>query len=263
MAVELPAPLPRNLLSSLAQGCGLLLCLDYDGTLAEITDDPAMAWPYHGVRQQLHRLTAARHRIAVAIVTGRTLPDVKRLLGIESGLFFSGVHGLEFEAPDRKVRLVSIAQACATELSGARRWLAVNVPKGRGFRVEDKRVAVGLHYRLADGREAAGLCTRFTRFVARETPSLKLVALKMLVEAMPRVASKARALSLLKARTPASWVTVYFGDDTTDEDAFAALAQDDLGVMVGARRQSHAKFWVDGPAAVARELQRLAAAGLR
>ena len=263
MAVRLPAPLPRNLLTGLAQARGLLLCLDYDGTLAKITDDPARAWPYRGVRQQLNRLMAARHRIAVAIVTGRTLHDVKRLLEIESGLFFSGVHGLEFEAPGAKVHLVSVAQACATELAVVRRWLAVNVPQGHGFRVEDKRVAVGLHYRLADGREAAGLCTRFTQFVARETPSLKLVALKMLVEAMPQAASKAHALSALKARMPASWVTVYFGDDTTDEDAFAALAQEDLGVMVGARRESHAKFWVDGPAAVVRELQWLAAAGLR
>jgi trehalose-6-phosphatase len=113
---------------------------------------------------------------------------------------------------------------------------------GPRFSRRDRRIAVGLYYRLADGREAAGLCSRFTRFVTRETLSLKLVAEKLL-EAMPRAASKARALRLLKARIPASWVAVYFGDDATDEDAFAILAEDDLGVHLGVPSENHAKFW--------------------
>jgi trehalose-6-phosphatase len=80
---------------------------------------------------------------------------------------------------------------------------------------------------------------------------------------MPRAASKARALSLLKARIPASWVEVYFGDDATDEDAFAILAEDDLGVHLGVPSENHAKFWIDGPAAVVREVQCVASGGLR
>jgi trehalose 6-phosphate phosphatase len=248
------------LLVQLADGPGLLLCLDYDGTLAEITTDPATAEPYPGVREQLQRLPSLRNQLTIAIVTGRTLSDVKRLLGVESGLFFSGVHGLELDEPGAKPRFATEALACASELAAVRRWFAANVPDGRGFMIEDKEVALGLHFRRADAQEAAALCDRFAQFVARETPELKLVRLKMLAEAMPRAASKARAVMALKQQVPSAYVTAYFGDDTTDEDAFAALGQGDVGVLVGAERRSLARFRVAGPAAVVRELRSLASA---
>ena len=162
--------------------------------------------------------------------------------------------------PAGKPCFTSESLAYAGELAIVRRWLACNVPAGRGFRIEDKQIALGLHYRLADPKEAAPLCDRFAQLVSRETPRLKLVFLKMLAEAMPRVASKARALVAAKTLMPKSYVTAYIGDDTTDEDAFAALGQDDIGVLAGARHASLAGYWVDGPAAVARELRSLVAA---
>src|SRR6516225_8349175 len=116
MPVSLPAPLPRGLLAAAAQGPGLLLCLDYDGTLAEITTDPAEAWPHDGVREQLQRLISLRSKIAVAIITGRTLSSVKRLLRIESGLFFSGVHGLELDEPGGQPYFAADALACESDL---------------------------------------------------------------------------------------------------------------------------------------------------
>jgi trehalose-phosphatase len=258
MPAKLPALLPRDLLVALAQGPGLMLCLDYDGTLAEITTDPASAWPYPGVREQLQRLSSLRNKVSVAIITGRALSDVKRLLGIQRGLFFSGVHGLELDEPGAQQPSFSAdVLTCTSELAMVRQWLSDNVPDGRGFVIEDKQVALGLHYRLAEATEAAALCDRFERFVARETLDLKLVRLKMLAEAMPRAATKARALISLKMRIPGSYVIAYFGDDTTDEDAFSALEGKDVGILVGAERPSHAAYRVDGPAAVLDELRSL------
>jgi trehalose 6-phosphate phosphatase len=53
---------------------------------------------------------------------------------------------------------------------------------------------------------------------------------------------------------------VYFGDDRTDEDAFAELVSRGVGVLVGEARQSLAHWRVESPAAVARILTALAAA---
>jgi trehalose 6-phosphate phosphatase len=51
----------------------------------------------------------------------------------------------------------------------------------------------------------------------------------------------------------------YFGDDTTDEDAFRALlAHEGTGVLVGAPRQSLARYRVDTPTQVADILEELA-----
>jgi trehalose 6-phosphate phosphatase len=254
------APLPRGLLAQVADQRGLLLCLDYDGTLAEITPDPDRAVPVARVREALDRLVAAPAKVAVAIVTGRRIDAVKRLLGIERGLAFSGVHGLEFVHPDGAYGFTPEALACVDELAAVRRWLAREVPRDRGFWIEDKQVALGLHYRAADPLEARALCDRFAAFVAANAPRLKLLPLKMLLEAMPRAASKGHALAVLRSAFPPPRVIAYFGDDTTDEDAFAALGPGDLGVLVGPDCSTLAHYRVDNPAAVAAELTALAAA---
>jgi trehalose 6-phosphate phosphatase len=253
---RIPGPLPPELLGRLAAGPGLLLCLDYDGTLAEITADRANARPFAGVHRELKRLRS-RDKITVAIVTGRTIAEVKRLLGIDDGLIFSGVHGLEFDWGDGKASFVPEAFGPAPELATVREWLAGNVPEGSGFHIEDKGFAVGLHYRLANVGEAQAVCARLEHFIASETRQLKVVHLKMLAEVMPRVASKARALLALRPHVPSSYVTAYFGDDTTDEDAFRVLAPGDVAVLVGEERKTLAHFRVSHPADVVRELRAL------
>jgi trehalose 6-phosphate phosphatase len=82
-----------------------------------------------------------------------------------------------------------------------------------------------------------------------------------MLEAVPQAAGKDLAVASFKQRFPRSFVTVYFGDDTTDETAFAALGKDDVGVLVGPARESHARYRVLSPRAVARELRSLAALG--
>src|ERR1700728_3266130 len=68
---DVPQALPRGLLSGLLNRGKLLLCLDYDGTLSEITDQPAEARLAPQVRASLRRLARHLSRIEVAIVSGR------------------------------------------------------------------------------------------------------------------------------------------------------------------------------------------------
>jgi trehalose-phosphatase len=49
----------------------------------------------------------------------------------------------------------------------------------------------------------------------------------------------------------------YFGDDTTDEDAFFELRRSGVTILVGQLRRSWAHYHVAGPAAVAALLQDL------
>ena len=71
-----------------------------------------------------------------------------------------------------------------------------------------------------------------------------------------RPSDKGEALTRLRQHAGASAV-VYVGDDVTDEDAFAALESDDLGVKVGQGR-SLAAYRVRSPDDVADLLERLA-----
>jgi trehalose-phosphatase len=247
------------LLAELAETRGLGLLLDYDGTLADIVTDPSKAKPVAEVPSLIDQIASHDASIVVAIVTGRRITEVRELLKVRSLTLFSGVHGLEISDREGKTKFIAAALASAGDLDRVRRWLSDHVPSGHGFLIEDKEVAIGLHYRNADPEQSKALCARFTDFVDRETPSLKLLPLKMLLEAMPKAAGKDLAVASFKERFPRSFVTAYFGDDTTDEDAFAALDKDDVGVLVGTARASHARYRVADPRAVARELRSLAA----
>lgn len=234
--------------------------LDYDGTLAEIVADPAKAVPLPGIPELLEAIARSSLQTVIAIVTGRRIYEVKRMLGIESGILFSGVHGMEFEDSEGRVGFVPAVLKCKEELATVREWLRGHVPARRGFRIEDKEAAVGLHYRDADPDEARKLTATFAHFVARSAPHLKLMNLKMLAEAMPRQAgNKGRTVADLKRRFPLSWAAAYFGDDTTDEDAFGALDASDVSVLVGSERATLARYRVSGPQAVRDELNALAA----
>jgi trehalose-phosphatase len=254
------SPLPRGMLVEIARQRGILLCLDYDGTVSEITPAAANARPVEGIRTSIEGIAGASKQACVAIVSGRRIEEVKRLLGISSGVLFSGVHGLEFTDANGEASFIPEVAECEPELARVRQWLLSNVPDSRGFWIEDKVAAVGLHYRQADASEGAELCGRFSKFVSANAPGLKLVQLKMIAEAMPRCATKARAVELLKARKPRAFATIYCGDDSTDEDAFAALGEDDVSVLIGAPRVTRAVYRLPDPAALAVELSQLAEA---
>jgi trehalose-phosphatase len=248
------------MLAEIARRRGILLCLDYDGTVSEIIPDAANARPVEGIRTSIERIASASKQACVAIVSGRRIEEVKHLLGIDSGILFSGVHGLEFTDANGEASFVSDVAECTTELARVKRWLLGHVPESRGFRIEDKVGAVGLHYRQADASDAAELCGRFSEFVSANAPGLKLVQLKMIAEAMPRCATKARAVEVLKARSPRAFATIYCGDDSTDEDAFAALGDDDVGVLIGGPRVTRAVYRLSDPTALYLELSQLAEA---
>ncbi len=254
---NLPAPLPRHLLAGAAvRGLGLLL--DYDGTLAELVPDLERAVPLPGAAKLIDRIARHRDRVRVAIVTGRRIEDLRRLLKVDSNIFFSGLHGLEVRGPDGRIAIDPEASECSAEVEKCRAWLLSEVPRGRGFRLEDKGVAIGLHSRSADPDEARQLTSRFTRFVERQAPHLRALQLKQLVEAIPKIAGKNHAVAWIKQMLPRSFVAAYIGDDATDEAAFSALDRDDVGILVGRPRETNARYFVDGPREVIAELRLIA-----
>jgi trehalose-phosphatase len=255
------------MLEELAARSPLLLCLDYDGTISDLVSRPAMARPVEGVMAAIKAMARRRDRIAIAIVSGRPVAELRRMTGLGRQVMYAGVHGLEIagrsddagrhDAED-DVRVAESVALSATELDRVRAWLARNVPDGAGFQVEDKQSAIALHYRNAEPAAAAPLITRFEKFVRTDAPHLRAGHNKMVVEALPVAASKGEAVRALSSEAGAAFMPVYFGDDRTDEDAFAALLSRGVGVLVGEARPSLARWRVESPAAVARILTALA-----
>ena len=255
------------MLEELAARSPLLLCLDYDGSISDLVSRPAMARPVEGVVAAINAMAPRRDRIAIAIVSGRPVAELRRMTGLGRQVMYAGVHGLEIagrsddagrhDAED-DVRVAESVALSATELDRVRAWLARNVPDGACFEVEDKQSAIALHYRNAEPATAAPLIARFEEFVRTDAPHLRAAHNKMVVEALPVAASKGEAVRALSSEAGAAFMPVYFGDDRTDEDAFAALLSRGVGVLVGEARPSLARWRVESPAAVARILTALA-----
>jgi len=257
---EPPAPIPRGLLTATLARGPLLLCLDFDGTLSEIVPHPADARPLSGVGEVLSALVRDPARIRVAIISGREIAEVRRMLGVERGIWFAGTHGLEIVGADGVSRLATGVEAAQADLAAARAWLARNIATSDGFVIEDKRVAIAVHYRMVDPTLARERCAALRDFVEAKTPALRVLRGKMIDELLPRgIGGKGSAIrALLQEAAYPKYVPVYFGDDTTDEDAFQQIRDDGIGVLVGSARPSWARYRVDSPSEVRRVLAELA-----
>jgi trehalose 6-phosphate phosphatase len=187
------------------------ILLDVDGVLAPIVARPEDAAVPGETRVELERL---RDRYAVvACVSGRTSEDAERIVGVP-GLVYLGSHGLEL-APD------------------AKRWEETlrDFAAGVDWPVEDKGLTVSFHYRRAADQQAARAELEEVASRARAAGLKARFGRKVLELLPPITANKGTAVtSLLEER--GLHRALYAGDDTTDLDGFAAVAELELGVRV-------------------------------
>ncbi len=205
------------------------LFLDYDGTLAAIAPSPSQAVLTKDMRSALD---AVAHVWPTAIVTGRALADIERLVGLPD-LVFAGSHGFDVRGPGGlRLEVSPGAVVPLREAAGELRWLTRAVP---GVLIEEKRFSVALHYRQAPRAALPGLERTF-RAVLQCFPTLRATEGKAVLELRPAVDwGKGRAvLWLLQALglDGSDVLPVYIGDDLTDADAFRALAPRGLPILV-------------------------------
>lgn len=231
--------------------------LDYDGTLTPIVARPDLAVLGEATRQVLRELAAL---CTVAVVSGRDLADIQHRVGLDR-LSYAGSHGFDIAGPnglriehEGGAELVSAIAAAARELGHA-------LADVEGALVEPKRFAVSVHFRqVAPDRvgEVEGAVDR----VLAGFPELKKSHGKMLYELRPRLDwDKGRAvLWLLSALGEADGehLPIYIGDDLTDEDAFRALRDRGLGIIVDGPEETAARYGLADSESVGRFLARLA-----
>ncbi len=228
--------------SALALG-GIALFLDLDGTLAPIASRPQDVKPNARVTGLIERLSA-RLSGRLAVLSGRTLTDVDRILE-RRVTAVAAVHGLVRRSPEGEV-VERAAHPALGEATAAFRALAET---DAGLLVEDKRLSVALHYRLAPGfaAEALALAER----LAGET-GLALQPGHMVVELRTPGPSKGDSLRQFMAVEPFQGsAPVFMGDDLTDEPGFhAAAGLGGFGILVGPARPTAARWRIDGVDAV-------------
>ncbi len=186
---------------------------DFDGTLAEIVDDPAAAVARPGAAVLLARL--ARRLGVVAVVSGRPVAFLERALGPAADrLVLFGLYGLERRRPGEPPTdggPPSAAVAAALDEVG---------PLPPGAALERKGRTFVLHWRRAP--EAGAQLTRRAEELARRH-DLEVRLGKMTAELLPKGAGD-KATAVVELATPLRAVA-FLGDDRGDLPAFAALGR--------------------------------------
>ncbi|MDV7245286.1 MULTISPECIES: trehalose-phosphatase [Rhodococcus] len=234
--------------------------LDFDGTLADIVNDPSAAVLIDGAAAQLARLGRV---CPVAVISGRDLEDVRLRIGMD-GIWYAGSHGFELSGPNGEHYENPDALTAVPLLAQTGRLVEKQLHGVPGVLVEYKRFGVTIHYRnVAAARVDEVITTVYE--AAGAVDGLRIAAGRMVVEIRPDIRwDKGRALEWILGHVVDSTqlVPFYVGDDLTDEDAFDAVADTGVGIVVrsdeAADRRSAARFAVNGPAQVCDLLQRLA-----
>jgi trehalose 6-phosphate phosphatase len=246
-AMDLPRILDRRREVKARLDCatGLLLFLDFDGTLAPIVAEPALAELPGPTRRVLYEL-AALPAITISIVSGRALRDVKRRLGIP-GVIYAGNHGLEIEG-----RGLVFEHSGAVEIYPAvnkiTSMMLARSNDFKGVEVEAKGLTTSLHYRQASRPIQLALGTLLRNLIPPDDPRIEIREGKMVYEVLPRVAwDKGHAVVWIRDQVAqAGALPIVIGDDMTDENAFTAF-DDAMTICVDPRRATAAIYRLESP----------------
>lgn len=225
-----------------------LLAFDFDGTLTPIVARPDDAHLSKGVSARLATLSA---HLPVAIVTGRSVSDVRGRLGFEPR-YIVGNHGAE----DASEPTAACAPSMALSRLRAQLNEALPALAAAGVSVEDKGQSMALHYRLSRTRERA--LQLITDLLADRDAGLRVFGGKLVVNVVSALApDKADAMRALVHRSGAS-CAIFAGDDVNDEPVFASAPEGWLTIRVGRDAPgSKAHYFLDSPGETALLLERM------
>ncbi len=250
----------ENAAQRIAAADRILLILDYDGTITPIVKRPKEAVIPLDSKEVILRLTDHK-KLHVCVMSGRSLKDLRDRVGVP-GIIYVGNHGLEAYGIEYDVPGLerSKIRKMMSEFSRSARGRLKGI---QGVIVDNKGLTVGIHYRLADQKEVPKIRQIVEELMAKFQEA-RVTFGKMVFEVRPRIhwdkGTMARMLYELMriSFSDEKVLPIYIGDDTTDEDAFIALAGVGVTIVVSDnQRRSEARYCIAGTEGVHMLLQEL------
>jgi len=221
------------------------LLLDYDGTLAPFKIDRAQAYPYPGINDVLDEIIEVAS-CRVVIISGRPVQEVISLLKLKRRPEIWGAHGWERLLPDDKYLAFKLNSKIENGLKQADEWV---IRSGFKDRLDSKHGCLALHWRGLNNKTAENirhLALESWNPIA-ESSGLIVKEFNGGIEIKAPGRNKGTAVNTIKSEI-GTGVAAYLGDDLTDEDAFKALDNKDLKVLVNKHcRPSLADLWLTPP----------------
>lgn len=233
------------------------LFLDFDGTLSWLAPDPNQARLDERTRETLVRIVQ-RNRVTATVISGRAIEDLYTKIRLE-GLIYAGNHGLEIFGP-QFCFVEPLAVTHREDLGRLAEDLAQELAPIRGILVEFKGYTASIHYRRASDADIPKVEQAIRSAVAPARAWCSVKPGNKVFEIVPRTNwHKGMAVRLINNNLAANGkiLSLYFGDDSTDEDAFRLLP-DAITVKVGDSASTSARYQLPDPDAVSGFLEWLA-----
>jgi trehalose-phosphatase len=180
------------------------------------------------VREKLRAL-AEKSAFSVGIISGRSLSEVKVMVGV-AGIYYAGNHGLEIEGPG--LRLINpMAETARDEMKDLAGQFLAELGSIEGVIVEDKGLSLSVHYRLVKEGEVKVVDDIFRQVTSPWVGEgkIRVTSGKKVWEVRPPIDwHKGKAVETIVKEMKTvlkqeQLLTIYLGDDTTDEDAFRVI----------------------------------------
>ena len=225
----------------------LVLFLDFDGTLAPIAPHPDQAFLDPSTQRLVHSISK---KIPVVLISGRAQADLKKRVGL-SGVTYVGNHGFEISNRNFQFRMKNETQ-WRKFLKNIRCQLEQSLDNLPGVWIENKKVTLSIHYRLArrEIRNKASLLLQSQVKNLKDEGKIRLSSGKAVWEIRPPIdwnKGKAVLWVLKQPGFKRKW-PLYIGDDQTDQDAMRLIRNKGVGIAVGPpEEKGAAHYTLDNP----------------
>jgi trehalose 6-phosphate phosphatase len=185
------------------------------------------------MRNVLRRLTE-RKWLAVYVISGRRLSELRRLVRVR-GIHLLGLHGWEG-------RVVPPLSDGRRLIRRAKRLLDHHLPRDGQIWIEDKGLGLAVHYREADPSAVRRARSAVRKVLSIVGSHLRVIEGHKVWEFLPHeIEGKGAAARAVLSTMPAGTLSIFVGDDTTDESAFGVLRHG-LTIRVGKNHLTQARF---------------------
>jgi trehalose-phosphatase len=232
----------------IASAARISLFLDFDGTLVPIEADPNSPRLDPSTLDTLQALST-RDSVVTTVISGRAVEDLYARIRLDR-LIYAGNHGREIFG--RNLRFVEpLGFACQKRLEVLCEDLRTGLRPLHGVAVEFKGLTATVHYRQAARSSIPEVEAAVRAAAARAGGGLQVSPGLKVFEISPRTGwhkgAAVRWINRQLGEAPA--LTLYLGDDTSDEDAFQVLP-DAVTIKVGSMPVTRARYRLPDPAAV-------------
>lgn len=212
-----------------------LYAFDYDGTLAALSEDPDRAVMTNEVTELLNKLNSIA---SVAIITGRSVADVKKFLDFDPQ-YIIGNHGIEGSHSEQELLAMEMLVSI---------WQSMLIQLPPDVRLEVKKYSLSLHFQ----NDISSLMP-----LIGQLPEASLVGGKSILNILPRIGmNKGQALNHLMKNEKYNF-GFFIGDDLTDENVFAYKSSRLFTVKVGLDPTTMAKYFINSQAEIVDVLRAL------